>query len=109
MHYINGSYTTYFNVKRGRTGHLFQGRYKSLVIDADSYFQELTRHIHSNPIRAKMVENPGDYKRSSYKAYIGRKRKDTYIDKQEIRKYLDMTCGSYRWIIYFLLTSDKSI
>jgi putative transposase len=61
MHYINGSYTTYFNVKRGRTGHLFQGRYKSLVIDADSYFQELTRYIHLNPVRAKMVKNPEDY------------------------------------------------
>jgi REP element-mobilizing transposase RayT len=99
MHYINGSYTTYFNVKRGRTGHLFQGRYKSLVIDADSYFQELTRYIHLNPIRAKMVENPGDYKWSSYKAYIGRKRKDTYIDKQEIHKYLDMTGGSYKLFV----------
>ena len=46
-----------------------------------------------------MVENPGDYKWSSYKAYIDRKRKDTYIDKQEIRKYLDMTGGSYRLFV----------
>ena len=96
MHYINGSYTTYFNLKRGKSGHLFQGRYKSLVVDADSYFQELTRYIHLNPIRAKVVENPGDYKWSSYKAYIGRKRKDKYIDKQEIRKYIDITGESSR-------------
>ena len=92
-----GSYTTYFNLKRERTGHLFQGRYKSLVIDADNYFQKLTRYIHLNPIRAK-AGNPGDYKWSSYKAYISRKRKDTYIDKQEIRKYLDMG-ESYRLFI----------
>jgi putative transposase len=58
MHYINGSYTTYFNVKRRKTGHLFQGRYKSLAVDADTYFQELTRYIHLNPVRAKMVKNP---------------------------------------------------
>ena len=89
MHYINGSYTTYSNVKRRKTGHLFQGRYKSLVIDADSYFQELTRYIHLNPVRAKMVKNPEDYKWSSYNAYVGRKRKDRYIDKEEIRKYLE--------------------
>ena len=99
MHYINGSYTTYFNVKRGKSGHLFQGRYKSLVIDADSYFQELTRYIHLNPIRAKMVENPWDYKWSSCKAYIGRKREDKHIDKQEIRRYLDMTGESYRLFV----------
>ncbi|PXF52054.1 MAG: hypothetical protein C4B57_11550 [Deltaproteobacteria bacterium] len=76
MHYINGSYTTYSNVKRRKTGHLFQGRYKSLVIDEDSYFQELTRYIHLNPVRAKMVKNPEDYRWSSYNAYVGRKRKD---------------------------------
>ena len=99
MHYINGSYTTYFNVKRGKSGHLFQGRYKSLVIDADSYFKELTRYIHLNPIRAKMVENPWDYKWSSYKAYIGRKREDKQIDKQEIRRYLDMTGESYKLFV----------
>jgi REP element-mobilizing transposase RayT len=72
MYYINGSHTTYFNIKRGRTGYLFKGRYKSLLIDADSCFQELTRYIHLNPIRANMVENPGDYKWSIYKAYIER-------------------------------------
>ena len=46
-----------------------------------------------------MVENPWDYKWSSYKAYIGRKRKDTYIDKQEIHKYLDMTGESYKLFV----------
>ena len=99
MHYINGSYTTYFNVKRGKSGHLFQGRYKSLVIDADSYFKELTRYIHLNPIRAKMVEDPWNYKWSSYKAYIGRKMEDKHIDKKEIRRYLDMTGESYRLFV----------
>jgi len=100
MHYINGSYTTYSNVKRRKTGHLFQGRYKSLVIDADSYFQELTRYIHLNPVRAKMVKNPEDYKWSSYNAYVGRKRKDRYIDKEEIRKYLGMESKNYRLFVF---------
>lgn len=72
MQYVNGAYTTYFNVKRKRSGHLFQGRFKSIVVDADEYALELSRYIHLNPVRAGMVGNPGDHEWSSYRAYIGR-------------------------------------
>ncbi len=58
MHYINSSYTTYYNVKRKKAGHLFQGRYKSLIVDKDSYFLELTKYIHLNPVKAGIVELP---------------------------------------------------
>ena len=93
---------------RRKTGHLFQGRYKSLVIDEDSYFQELTRYIHLNPVRAKMVKNPEDYRWSSYNAYVGRKRKDRYIDKEEIRKYLGMESKNYRFfVLNGMLTGEK--
>ena len=51
MHHINGAYTTYFNVKRARSGHLFQGRYKALLLDADSYLLKLVRYVHLNPVR----------------------------------------------------------
>ena len=78
MHYINSSYTAYINVKRKRSGHLFQGRYKSIVVDANSYLYELSRYIHLNPVRAKMVENPEEYSYSSYAAYIS-KRKDPIV------------------------------
>jgi REP element-mobilizing transposase RayT len=57
----NGSYTTYFNVKRNRSGHLFEGRYKAIVADKDEYAGELSRYIHLNPVRAKMTERPEDY------------------------------------------------
>jgi len=70
MHYINSSYTTYTNVKRKRSGHLFQGRFKSIVVDKDSYLLELSRYLHLNPVRAKIVEKPEDYLFSSYAAYI---------------------------------------
>ena len=62
MQYINGSYTTYFNIKRNRSGHLFQGRYKAIVVDADEYLLELSRYIHLNPVRANMVEDPVNYR-----------------------------------------------
>jgi len=70
MHCLNSAYTTYFNLKRGRSGHLFQGRYKSLVIDRDRYLLELSRYIHLNPVRAGIVERPEGYTYSSYRAYI---------------------------------------
>ncbi|MBN2060037.1 MAG: transposase, partial [Deltaproteobacteria bacterium] len=71
MHHINGAYTNYFNTKRKRAGHLFQGRYKALLVDIDEYAQELSRYIHLNPAKAGMVEKPEEYKWSSYQDYIG--------------------------------------
>ena len=70
MHYINSSYTTYTNIKRKRKGHLFQGRYKAILVDKDHYLLELSRYIHLNPVRANMAQNPGAYPYSSYKSYV---------------------------------------
>lgn len=71
MRHINGAYTTYFNVKRKRAGHLFQGRFKAILVEADAYAAELSRYIHLNPVRAGAVEKPEDYAWSSYRSYIG--------------------------------------
>ncbi len=72
MRHINGAYTTYFNVKRKRSGHLFQGRYKAWLVEADAYALELSRYIHLNPVRAGLVLRPEDYLWSSYRSFIGR-------------------------------------
>jgi REP element-mobilizing transposase RayT len=69
MKHINSSYTTYFNVKRKRAGHLLQGRFKAILVEADSYATELTRYIHLNPVRAKIVETPEAYPWMSYRCY----------------------------------------
>jgi len=58
MHYINGAYTNYVNRKKNRSGHLFQGRYKVIPVDQDSYLLELNRYIHMNPVRANIVNMP---------------------------------------------------
>jgi len=71
MRHINGAYTTYFNVKRKRSGHLFQGRYKAIIVEADEYALELSRYMHLNPVRAGMVAKPQDYEWSSYRCYTG--------------------------------------
>jgi REP element-mobilizing transposase RayT len=51
MHHINGAYSTYFNVKRTRSGHLFQGRYKAILVEIDGYAKELSRYLHLNPVK----------------------------------------------------------
>jgi putative transposase len=70
MHTVNSGYTTYFNIKRNRSGHLFQGRYKAILVEKESYLLELSRYVHLNPVRAKLTEKPEDYPWSSYRAYI---------------------------------------
>ncbi len=98
MQYLNASYTIYYNVKRKRTGHLFQGRFKSILVEADSYFAELTRYIHLNPVKAKMVEVPEQYRWSSYNAYIVN-RSDALVDKDRVRGLLAMSPGQYRQFV----------
>jgi len=69
--WINVSYSMYFNRKRRRVGHLFQGRFKAVLVDADEYLKHLSRYIHLNPVRARMVEHCKDYAWSSYRALSG--------------------------------------
>ncbi len=69
---VSFRYTRYINCRRNQVGHLFQGRYKALLIDADNYLLELVRYIHSNPVRAGMVERPDQYLWSSHSAYLGK-------------------------------------
>lgn len=76
MHLINGSYTGYFNRRHRRVGHLFQGRYKSLLVEKESYLLELSRYIHLNPVRAGMVKHPEEYHWSSYRTYIGKGKEE---------------------------------
>lgn len=68
MRQLNGVYTQHFNNRRHRTGHLFQGRYKAIVIQKDSHLLEVCRYVVLNPVRARMVEDPGEWKWSSYLA-----------------------------------------
>lgn len=68
-------YTRFINRREERIGHLFQGRFKALLVDADSYLLELVRYIHLNPVRAKLVADPADYRWSGHLAYLGQVHK----------------------------------
>ncbi len=87
MRHINGAYTTYFNVKRARSGHLFQGRYKAILVEIDEYAKELSRYIHLNPVRAKMVKTPEEYEWSSYRFYIGATKPPKWLYRDFILGY----------------------
>lgn len=71
MQNLGFRYTRWINWRLNRSGHLFQGRFKAVLVDADAYLLELTRYLHVNPVRADMVQAPGDYPWSSYRAYLG--------------------------------------
>lgn len=70
MQHLAFRYARYINRKQKRVGHLFQGRFKSIVIDEERYLKELVRYIHLNPVRAGLVKSPDKYSWSSHKAYM---------------------------------------
>jgi len=84
MRHINGAYTTYFNVKRTRAGHLLQGRYKAILVEADEYAEELSRYMHLNPVRAGIVARPELYRWSSYLSYIGKTPQPEWLKRDFI-------------------------
>jgi REP element-mobilizing transposase RayT len=58
MRHINGVYTQMFNRRHDKVGHLFQGRFKAILVDRDAYLLELCRYVDLNPVRARMVRKP---------------------------------------------------
>lgn len=80
MHGINSRYTAYFNRRHNRAGHLYQGRYKAIIIDRDNYLIPLSRYVHLNPVKANIVQMPEQYKWSSYPGYIGKSKEDAWIE-----------------------------
>ncbi len=71
MRHLNGVYTQNFNRCHKRVGHVFQGRYKAILVEKDSYLLELARYVVLNPVRAGMVNDVVDWPWSSYRAMIG--------------------------------------
>jgi REP element-mobilizing transposase RayT len=71
MKYLNGTYTQAFNRRHKRVGHVFQGRYKGILVEKDNYLLELSRYIVLNPVRAHMVRSAKDWPWSSYRATSG--------------------------------------
>ncbi len=79
MRQLNGVYTQRFNRKVNRVGHVFQGRYKAIIVQKETYLLELARYIVLNPVRAKMVRSAKDWSWSSYRATAGLVKADEWL------------------------------
>ncbi len=108
MRHFNISYTSYYNWKHGRRGHLYQGRYKSFLIDGDNYLQEVSRYIHLNPIRVRMRSGMTlsekkqflrDYHWSSFGGYVSRDGRKDLLRVEEVLVYFggDTTKGRRKY------------
>lgn len=89
MRQLNGVYTQRFNQKRGRSGHLFQGRFKSVLIEREAYFLSVSRDILLNPVHAKMVVDPESYPWSSWCYLNGSKPSPTWFDSKTTLESFD--------------------
>ena len=80
MHDLNSGYASLFNRRHRRVGSLFQGRFKAILVEDDSHSWELSRYVHLNPVRAKMVDRPEDYLWGSYPAFLDRRKSPEWLD-----------------------------
>jgi len=97
MHYLNASYANYFAAKYKTNGPLFQGRYKSLLVDEDNYALTLSSYIHLNPIRAGVTKNLDEYTWSSLLDYLGKRKKGlNKLNTQFILAQLDINLTQSR-------------
>ena len=87
MHQINNKYSKYFNGKYKRVGHVFQGRYKAVLVQDERYMLKLLRYVHQNPVRAGICKLVGDYKWSSDIYY--RKNINSFVSTRVIFEMLD--------------------
>jgi len=79
MRELNGVYTQRFNQRYRRVGHLFQGRYKAILVEKDSHLMSLCRYVVLNPVRVGLVRKPEQWRWSSYGATVGRVRKPAFL------------------------------
>jgi len=80
MHGLNSRYTGYVNRKYNRSGHLFQGRYKAILVEKESYLLELSRYVHLNPVRAGIVKEVSEYQWSSYPGFVNKQKRFLWVE-----------------------------
>ena len=102
MHRFNTAYITYYNLRHHRSGHLYQGRYKAILVEADEYLLELSRYIHLNPVRFKKYRDTPieeksqilkDYAWSSLPGYLKIQSRADFLHHNVVLAYMD---GDYK-------------
>jgi REP element-mobilizing transposase RayT len=88
MRHINGVYTQSYNRRHDKVGHLFQGRFKAVLVDRDAYLLEVCRYVDLNPVRAGMVKRARDWAWSSYRAHAGQTEGPGWLDSATLHRQL---------------------
>ncbi len=109
MRQINGVYTQHYNRTSERDGALFRGRYKAVLVDAQSYWLQLSRYIHRNPIEAGLVTRLEDYPWSSYPAYIGVAEAPGWLTSRYVLKAIAVRNSEARYRAYVAAGTDAEL
>ncbi len=110
IQWLGVSYSVWFNHRHERSGHLFQGRFKSFLIENDRYFTAMCHYIHGNPLRAGLVRRLWNYKWSSYRAYMNRRYEVSWLttklvlgmyggSRKEFLNDQEMSLGEEKYIL----------
>jgi putative transposase len=88
MQQLNGVYTQLYNRRHSKVGHLFQGRFKGILVDENAYLLVVCRYVDLNPVRARVVRDPGNWRWSSYRAHTGSATPPAWLDTAAVHGYL---------------------
>ena len=88
MRQLNGVYTQLYNRRHSKVGHLFQGRFKGILVDENAYLLEVCRYVDLNPVRARIIRDPGRWQWSSYRAHTGQASAPAWLDTAAVHACL---------------------
>ena len=109
MHQLNSSYSNWFRHKYAIKGSVFQGRYRSILVEKDGYLMRLSAYIHLRPVRSGKVKKPEDYLWSSYRTYLGKKKGEEWVYTRELLSRLGNQRKSYKKFVQNQLAEGDGI
>ena len=108
IRHLDGLYAQYYNKTRRRDGPVFRGRFKAIIVDADSYLLQLVRYIHLNPVKARIVSDPAHYPWSSHRLYLEPSGPGLeWLDKEAALSFFDHDVRDYEEFV--AQGNDKSL
>lgn len=103
---LHGTYAQRFNIRHNSKGHVFESVFTSVLVDKDNYLLEVSRYIHLNPVNAKMVDLPEEYKWSSFKYYLKPDKKPLWINIDKVLEYFNGVSYKYKEFVYEGIKKD---
>jgi len=107
MHFLNTSYTNWFKSKHQIVGSIFQGRYKSILVEKEAYLLTLSAYIHLNPVRAGLVCRPDEYAWSSFKCYIKKSKLSCWVFTSDVLNMFSDDREEYEKFVYYQMAKES--